>query len=379
MYSKYDKLIYINLTQDQITANIDTLIIHETPAILVKIPNGSDLKILQGPEFFPGPITNQTKIYFSAHGREELQDLVLDRQKGDPNLYNLDDVATYFGKLLTNPNFKNPDITPRLTLVMCVCEGLGFAKNLQKKLLADYDLYIDVIANKNVLHEQFIKPSHERMVYLNHRETSVKGVGREYKRPHSKVLLTIDRGGSQQEIDAYELKWIENVLNGIHQQVATFNKWANFENPENFSILEGLITFCKDVDALVSLSIGKDIHLTANNLLALLQSCQKTSADPLYVQAMKFEMFQFVTKNLINEGVRYINPNMEMQEYLNALAELESQQNKMIRDEAAPNLFQAQKAIYSGLLAEASEYGIESVLDKLEQAMQSETLGMRPS
>lgn len=31
MLSKYDKLIYINLAQDQVTANIDTLIIHETP------------------------------------------------------------------------------------------------------------------------------------------------------------------------------------------------------------------------------------------------------------------------------------------------------------------------------------------------------------
>ncbi|MCW8443825.1 hypothetical protein OQJ05_07155 [Fluoribacter gormanii] len=379
MYSKYDKLIYINLTQDQITANIDTLIIHETPAILVKIPDGSDLKTLQGPDFFPGAITNQTKIYFSAHGREELEDMVLDRQNRDPKIYGLDDVAIYFGKLLTNPDFKNPDVIPRLTLVMSVCEGSGFAKKLQKKLLDDYGLYIDVIANKNVLHEQFIKPTEERMVYLTHRETSNKGMGREYKRPHSKVLLTIDRAGSQQEVDAYELKWIENVLNGIHQQVASFSKWANFENPENFSILEGLTVFCKDVDTLVSLSIGKDIQLTANNLLALLQSCQKISADPLYQQAMNYEMFQLMIKNLINEGARYINPNMEMQEYFHALGELESQKNKMIRDKVAPNIFQAQKAIYSGLLIEASEYGIESILDKLERAMQSVTPGIHPS
>lgn len=81
MHSKYDKLIYINLAQDQVTANIDTLIIHESPSILVKIPDGSDLKTLVDPDFFPGPITNRTKIYFSAHGHEELDDMVLDRQK----------------------------------------------------------------------------------------------------------------------------------------------------------------------------------------------------------------------------------------------------------------------------------------------------------
>lgn len=368
MHSKYDKLIYINLTQDQITANIDTLIIHESPTTLVKIPDGSDLKILDGPDFFPEPITNRTKIYFSAHGHEDLDDMVLDRQKGNPKIYNLDDVAAYFGKLLKNPDFKNPNVIPRLTLVMSVCEGLGFAKNLQKKLFDDYGLFIDVIANKNVLHEQFIYPPGGNTAYITHRETSIKTVGREHKRPHSKVLLTIDKDGSQQEIDAYELKWIENVLNTIHQQVATFSKWADFEKPENIRILKGLTAFCQDVDALISLSINQDINLTANNLLALLLSCQKSSADPLYQQAMNYEMFQIVTRNLINEGVRYINPKMEMQEYFHALENLESQKNKMIRDKVAPNIFQAKKAIFSALLTEASEYGIESVLEQLEKA-----------
>lgn len=378
MHSKYDKLIYINLTQDQITANIDTLIIHESPAILVKIPDGSDLKALENPDFFPKPITNRTKIYFAAHGREELDDMVLDRQTGTPKIYDLDDIAAYFGKLLTNPDFKNPNVIPRLTLVMSVCEGLNFAKNLQKKLFNDYGLFIDVIANKNVLHEQFEKPRYENTAYLTHRETSIKGVGREHKRPHSKVLLTINTDGSQQEIDAYQLKWIENVLNTVHQQIATFSKWADFEKPENIRILEGLNAFCKDVDAVISLSINQDINLTANNLLALLQSCQKTSADPLYQQAMNYEMFQIVTKNLINEGIKYINPNMEMQDYSHALEDIESQKNKMIRDEVAPNIFQAKKAIFSALLAEASEYGIESVLERLEKAKEEVSQGMNP-
>ncbi|HAT1979210.1 TPA: hypothetical protein ACF754_002556 [Legionella pneumophila] len=380
MLSKYDKLIYINLAQDQVTANIDTLIIHESPTILVKIPDGSDLKTLVDPDFFPGPITNRTKIYFSAHGHEELDDMVLDRQKENPKIYKLDDVAAYFGKLLTNPDVKNPDIKPRLTLVMSVCEGLGFAKNLQKKLFDDYGLLVDVIANKNVIHEQFVKPHHETTAYLTHRETSIKGVGREHKRPHSKVLLTIDKEGTQQEIDAYELKWIEKVLNTIHQQVATFGKWADFEKPENIKIQEGLNAFCHDVDALISLFINQDINLTANNLLALLLSCQKTTADPLYKQAMNYEMFQIMTKNLINEGLRYINPKIEMQEYSHALEELQSQKDKMIRDEVAPNIFRAKKAIFSALLAEASEYGIDSVLEQLEKAKQELSQGkMNPS
>ncbi|WP_454782459.1 hypothetical protein [Legionella sp. WA2022007384] len=379
MHSKYDKLIYINLTQDQITANIDTLIIHEDPAILVKLPNGCDLKTLQGRDFFPKPITNHTKIYFSAHGREELVDMVLDKQKGDATIYTLNDVAIYFGKLLTNPEFKDPNVIPRLTLVMCVCEGVGFAKKLQKKLLDDFGLYIDVIANKNVLHEQFVKPTPEKMVYLTHRETSIKEVGREHKRQHSKVLLSIDRTGAQREIDAYELKWIENVLNMTHQQVLTFSRWADFENPENIRILEGLTAFSRDVHTLISLSIEQDTHLTANNLFALLQSCQKTSTEPLYQQAMNYEMFQLITKNLISEGVKYINPNPEMQEYLHALEALESQKTKIIRDAVVPNIFKAKKAIFSGLLFEASEYGIESVLEKLEKAMQDLLQGMNPS
>ncbi|QMT60143.1 hypothetical protein [Legionella sp. PC997] len=376
MDTKYDKLIYINLTQDQITANIDTLIIHESPTILVKLLDGCDLKTLHNPDFFPRPITNRSKIYFSAHGREELDDMVLDKQQGDVKIYDLNDVAIYFGKLLTNPDFKNPNVIPRLTLVMSVCEGVGFAKNLQRKLLGDYGLYIDVIANKNVLHEQFIRPKHGRAVYLTHRETSIKGVGREHKRPHSKVLLTIDKTGAQQETDAYEFKWIEKVLNGAHQQVRTFSKWADFDKQGNISILEGLNAFCKDVTTLVSLTIEQDIHLTANNLLALLQSCQNSAADPLYRQAMNYEMFQFTTKNLINEGVKYINPSIEMQEYFHALKALESKKSKMIRDEVAPNLFKAKKAVFSGLIFEASEYGIESVLDKLETAMQDLSPGI---
>lgn len=112
----------------------------------------------------------------------------------------------------------------------------------------------------------------------------------------------------------------------------------------------------------------------------MLLSCQKTTADPLYKQAMNYEMFQIMTKNLINEGLRYINPKIEMQEYSHALEELQSQKDKMIRDEVAPNIFRAKKAIFSALLAEASEYGIDSVLEQLEKAKQELSQGkMNPS
>lgn len=77
------------------------------------------------------------------------------RQADSANLYELDEVAAYFSKILVAQEFKNPDIKPRLTLVMSVREGLGFTKKLQQMLLQNYGIYVDVIANENVIHEQF--------------------------------------------------------------------------------------------------------------------------------------------------------------------------------------------------------------------------------
>lgn len=365
MYSNYDKLIYINLTQDQITATIDELIIHDTPVTLVKIADGSDLKTMNDPKFFPGSITNRTKIYFSAHGREELTDCVLDRQSGEPKIYKLDDVAQYFRKLLVDPALKDPLIKPRLTLVLCVCEGLGFAKELQQKLLLEHRLYVDVIANKYVLHEQFEKPKGTNTLFLTHRETSEKGMGREHQRPHSKVLLTIDNTGSQKEIDAYELKWIKKVLTSLHAQIDSFSRWADFSKPENNNILKGIISFCNDIDTVINLYLQEDIHLTANYLLALLQSCSKAGADPLYKEAMKYEMFQLITRSLIKEGIKYINPSIEMQACLKALDESELREQRHSRDRVVHNLNRLYKADFSALLVEASENGIDSVMDQL--------------
>ena len=107
MHSKHDKLIYINLTQDQLTATVDELVIKDTVAELVKIPDGSDLKSMDNAKLFP-QCTHRSKIYFSAHGREEASNYVFDRRTGNVNIYPVNDVAAYLGKLFIDPSIKDP-------------------------------------------------------------------------------------------------------------------------------------------------------------------------------------------------------------------------------------------------------------------------------
>ena len=368
MHSKYDKMVYINLTEDQLIATVDTLFIHESPVELIKIPKGQKLAQLTEPEHFPKNITNQSKIYFSAHGREELPECVLDRRTEDAMIYPLEDVAAYFGKILENPVFKDPYAKPRLTLVMSICEGVGFAKNLQRALLKDYGLYVDVVANKYVVHEQYMRADTDSCS-IGQRHTSIKGMGREHQRPHSKVLLTIDATGAQKEIDAYELKWIENVLNTLHSQVASFSKWADFDKPENIAILKGLTTLCKDVDAIVLTFIEEDINLTANNLLAFLRGWGKTTESD-YMEAMKYKTLTMVIPSLIQQGKKYINFNQEMQDLFKDLDQRELQEKAAVWGEAAQNILLLKKADISVLLEEASEKGIEGVLSKIEAAQE---------
>lgn len=139
MHSQYDKIVYINLAQDQVTAVIDTLTIHEKAVELIKIPEGINLGDMQDESQFPENITNYSKIYFSAHGREGLDHCVLDKRTGEAHIYELDEVAAYFGRILKSHVFKNPDTKPRLTLVMSVCEGVGLARNLQNELFKNTD------------------------------------------------------------------------------------------------------------------------------------------------------------------------------------------------------------------------------------------------
>jgi hypothetical protein len=251
---------------------------------------------------------------------------------------------------------------------MSVCEGVGFAQNLQRKLLKDYGLYINVVANKYVVHEQYIKPDNNSCI-IRQRHTSIKGGTREHQRPHSKVLLTIDATGAQQEIDAYELKWIDNVFNTIHNQVSNFTKWADFNNPGNIAILKGLTTLCKDVDAIILTFIEKNTSLTANNLLALLRSCGKTT-DPDYMEAMKYKALTMVIPSLIQQGKKYINFNQEMQDLFKDLDQRELQEKAAIWGEVAQNILLLKKADLSALLEEASEKGIEGVLSKIEGAQE---------
>lgn len=369
MNSKYDKLIYINLTQDQATTTASELIIKDVVAELVKIPDGSDLKTLDDSSLFP-QCSNRSKIYFSAHGREEVDGFVFDRRTVEANIYPLEDVAFYLGKLLIDSQFKDPSIRPRLTLVMSVCEGVGFAKKLQKRLMQEHGIYIDVIANKYVLHEQYQRDPSTQQLIISHKETSEKGEGRIHQRPHSKVLLTIDATGEQSEVDAYELKWIDKVSQSLHEQVVTFSRWADFSKPENIEILKSITTLSHDVDIVISSSIEKGVGLTANCLFSFLLSCQKTSMDPLYVDAMKYEMMQIIVKNLINEGIKYINPEQAMKDYIKNQKQIEYESQKAISNEVRTNLVLAKKAIYSELLAEASEHGIDSVLSQIEKVQE---------
>ncbi len=369
MYSKHDKVVYINLTQDQLTATVDELVIKDTVAELVKIPDGSDLNSLSNPSLFP-QCTHRSKVYFSAHGREEVSDYVFDRRTGNATIYHIKDVAAYLDKLFIDPSIKDPSAKPRLTLVMSVCEGVGFAKKLQKKLMQEHGIFVDVIANKYVIHERYQPDLDAKKLTITHKETSEKGLGRVHKRPHSKVLLTIDATGKQSEIDAYELKWIEKVSQSFHEQAVNFTRWADYNKPENIEILKGITTISHDVDAVISTFIKKDVSLTANYLFSLLLSCQKSSADPLYIEAMKYEMMQIIVKNLINEGIKYINTEKAMEDYIKSQKQIEDERQKAISDEAMSNLLLAKKTIYSDLLVEASENGIESVLSQIERVQE---------
>ncbi|BCA94600.1 hypothetical protein TUM19329_09610 [Legionella antarctica] len=365
MHSQYDKIVYINLAQDQVTAVIDTLTIHEKAVELIKIPEGINLGDMQDESQFPENITNYSKIYFSAHGREGLDHCVLDKRTGEAHIYELDEVAAYFGRILKSHVFKNPDTKPRLTLVMSVCEGVGLARNLQNELFKKYGLYIDVVANKNVVGEQYMRT--KKNTNPTHR-TTAKGLGRDHLRLHDKVLLTIDKYGTQKEIDAYELKWIDNVLNTIHKQVAGFRKWADFSKPENIQILKGLTNLCTDIDAIIVTFVEEDISLTANNLLALLRICGKTTADSYYKDAMKYKSLTMTIPSLIQQGVKSINYNQNMQNMFTELDQIELQKNAAVRGEVAQNILKLKKADISTLLLEVSENGMEGVLSKIEKA-----------
>nr|WP_284498371.1 hypothetical protein [Legionella maioricensis] len=356
------------MTQDQVIATVDSLQVHDSPVELIKILDGQKLQELTDPSQFPRNITNRSKVYFSAHGREELDNRVLNKRSGDVTVYDLNEVAAYFGRALESLVFKDPHVKPRLTLVMCVCEGVGFAKKLQKKLFSDYGLFIDVVANKNVVHERYSKNQDDNSINISQRETSIKGVGREHQRPHSKVLLTIDETGAQKEIDAYELKWIENVHNTIHNQMGSFMKWADFNKPENIAILKGITTLCNDIDAIVVTFIEEDISLTANNLLALLRSCGKTTADSDYKDAMKYKTLTMMIPSLIQQGIKCINLNHETQDFLSRVEQIESREKAAVQREVAQNILLLKKADISTLLLEASEKGIDGVLSKIEGA-----------
>lgn len=160
------------------------------------------------------------------------------------------------------------------------------------------------------------------------------------------MLLTIDKYGTQKEIDAYELKWIDNVLNTIHKQVAGFRKWADFSKPENIQILKGLTNLCTDIDAIIVTFVEEDISLTANNLLALLRICGKTTADSYYKDAMKYKSLTMTIPSLIQQGVKSINYNQNMQNMFTELDQIELQKNAAVRGEVAQNILKLKRLIY---------------------------------
>ncbi|VVC75521.1 hypothetical protein AQUSIP_08110 [Aquicella siphonis] len=367
--SRFDNIIYINLTQDQVLSQASALVIHKKPVELIKIPEGADIGKTSDPKLLPRRVSNTSKVYFSAHGSEEIDWCVTDRRTGDAKIYDVKDVAAYLAKILIDAKFKDPHLSPRLTLVMSVCEGVGFAKKLQKRLFSKYHIFIDVIANKFVVHEQYEHNTKDHSVNITHRITSVKDSGnRQHQRPHSKVLLVIDEQGKQTEIDAYELKWIHAVTNTLNKKLNGFLRWADFDKRENIDTANGIKILCHDIAVIIRENINVSINKTANLLLALLMSSQKTSADPAYKNAMKYLLLNTSIQNLINQGEKHIAMNSELLEYHKKLDAIEQKKAALSDLELAGNVIKAAKHKYSLLLAEAAEQHRQDLLPDIEEA-----------
>lgn len=349
---KYDKVFYISLIQDSPTAKAEELFIHNKQVIFVKIPVDTDLNKFTDKKL--NDISPRSKIYFSAHGIQEYDSIVFNRRDKSAQTYTLDQVANFIAKLLPHAAFRDPN-EPRLTLVLSVCEGTGFARNLQMLLLKNYGIYIDVIANKNVVHEYFsYDEENSELLNILKRETSIGNSGKMiYKRPHSKVLLTIDQTGNQKEIDCYEFKWIGEVITTLHAQLQKFMKWADFDNIKNVDISKNMLSLISQIDEIIKSTIEADTNLTANLILALLL---KIEQNPDNYLAMKHDPFCYAIFDLSNEGKKYVDQDFGKS---NAPSADHFDNNNRDFDpkelEYVAKIIEAQKVKLSSLLEEASK------------------------
>lgn len=349
------------------TAKADSLRIHNRLVELIKIPDGADISKIDDPKLIPKNVTNFTKIYFSAHGNETLNKYVMDKRSEDAHIYRVNDVAAYLANILRDAMFKDPHLTPRLTLVMSVCEGVSFAKNLQKKLFDQYGIFIDVIANRFVIHEQYEHHPTENSLNIPYRFTSVHGSrDRAHQRPHSKVLISIDENGRQTETDAYELKWILTVANKIEKRLQSFLRWADFSNEENMAIANGIKKVCHDIRLIIKKNLEHSVNNTANILLALLMSCVKAEADPAYRDAMKYFLLNTTIMELIKSGKHHVNIHSEMLKHLETTDAREKDTPRSDEAELINNLIRAANAKFSKLLKEAGKHQDTSLLEDVE-------------
>lgn len=366
-HTRYDKIVYINLTQDQPTAFTDSLAIHSQAVELFKVPLNQDLPTIAKKIPLPTKLTNLSKIIFAAHGHQELTDCVFDRNNEYAMRYSLDDVAEFFGKILSDPQFKNPTLQPRLKLVLAVCEGISFAKNLQKKLHEDYGIYIDVVANKHIIIEQYDHNSPSQSLNISSRLIKAGKDGqRAHQLSHSKILLQINQDGSQTQFDAYELKWVEDVFVAFYKDLQSFKKWADSTKPENEVILKDLNSLCEIITKCIKDNIH-NVSLTANLLLQFLTSLQTTENNKKLHPALNYDIFLLDLKRLIDKGNQVINLDVTSYFLNYALQQVKKAENEPLEIEFTINVLKSQKAKFSALLAEYAESKSEESLTQIEK------------
>lgn len=365
-HTRYDKTVYINLTQDQPTALVDSLAIHSRVVELFKIPIKQDLTTINKIMPLPNNLTHQSKIIFAAHGHQELSDCVFDRNNEEAVCYSLEDVAEFFGKILSHPQFKNPNIQPRLKLVMAVCEGIDFAKNLQKKLHEDYGIYVDMVANKHIIIEEYeFEPTLKHLNIPSRLIKAGKEGERTHQLPHSKVLLQIREDGSQIQFDAYELKWIEDVLVAFYKNFEAFKKWADTTKPTNQLIMSDMKFLCETITKCIMDNL-QEVSLTANLLLQFLTSLHCSQHHTQSHPALNYELFNLDIKRLIDRGNQVINLNITSYFLRYALQQVKKVENEPFDIELMINSLKAQKAKFSALLEEYAETKSEDTLAQLE-------------
>ena len=168
---KEPEYLYINLIEDH-EAIDKALLIHDKPCVFVNIPHATNLVTFADERL--AMIHRLSKVYLAAHGSRDVDSAVTSSLKMDSTIYYLKDIVSFFAKLLNDDKYKDPNIVPRFKIVLSVCQGVNFAKNLQKKLKEEHGIYVDIIANHHLIQERFmVLPNAVKTINLYERNISI--------------------------------------------------------------------------------------------------------------------------------------------------------------------------------------------------------------